>query len=102
MMQQQTEAGAGLRSDNVVDEQPTVLYEFEKTRATVRAYITHYRGKRYAHIREFVEPRDHPGAQLIATKAGICVEVDDLDELEACVKALATAIGDRSHARAAS
>jgi hypothetical protein len=65
-----------------------VLYEFEKSRATVRAYFAEFRGKRYAHIREFVEPRDQPGAELIATKAGICVEVRDLAELEAAVAAL--------------
>jgi hypothetical protein len=68
-----------------------IVHQFEKARATVRAYITMYRGKRYAHIREFVEPRDRPGAELIATKAGICVEVDDLDELEAAVRALRAA-----------
>lgn len=43
-----------------------ILYEFEKPRVTVRAYINQFRGKRYAHIREFVEPRDRPGAPLIA------------------------------------
>lgn len=75
-----------------MNEQPLdVLHEFEKPRATVRAYIAEYRGKRYAHIREFVEPRDRPGAPLLATKAGICVEISDLDELEACVEALRAA-----------
>lgn len=77
----------------MASEQANILYEFEKPRATVRAYINQFRGKRYAHIREFVEPRDQPGAPLIATKAGICVEVGDLDELQACVDALVTAIG---------
>ena len=70
---------------------PAPVYEFEKPRATVRAYINEFHGKRYAHIREFIEPRDQPGAPLIATKAGICVEVSDLDELEAAVHALRTA-----------
>jgi Transcriptional Coactivator p15 (PC4) len=75
-----------------MSEQPIdVLFEFEKSRATVRAYITSYRGKRYCHVREFVEPRDRPGAELIATKAGICVEISDLDELEAAVRALRAA-----------
>jgi len=68
-----------------------IVYEFEKPRATVRAYINTFRGKRYAHIREFVEPRDQPGAPLVATKAGICVEIGDLDELEAAVRALRAA-----------
>jgi hypothetical protein len=73
------------------EPQIEVLYEFEKPRATVRAYVTDFRGKRFAYIREFVEPRDRPGAPLIATKAGICVEVGDLDELEAAVRALRAA-----------
>ncbi len=68
-----------------------VLYEFEKPRATVRATLSTFRGKRYASIREYVEPRDQPGAALIPTKAGITVEVDDLAELRACVEALETA-----------
>jgi len=71
---------------------PAPVYEFEKPRATVRAYIAEFPGKRYAHIREFVEPRDRPGAPLIATKAGICVDVSDLDELRACLEALAHAL----------
>ena len=71
---------------------PEILHEFEKPRAkTVRAYINEFHGKRYAHIREFVEPRDEPGAALVATKAGVCVEIDDLDELQACVDALTAA-----------
>ena len=68
--------------------EPEVLYEFEKPRAVVRAYIATFRGKRYAQIREFVEPREQPGAPLIPTKAGITVEIDDLHELKACVDAL--------------
>jgi hypothetical protein len=74
-----------------VAEQAEVLHEFEKPRATVRAYITVYKGRRFAHIREFVEPRGQPGAQLIPTKAGISVELNDLDELQACIDALAAA-----------
>lgn len=76
----------------MADESAEVLHEFEKPRATVRAYINSFHGKRYAHIREFVEPRDHPGAPLIATRAGICVDVDDLDELQAAVAALIEAV----------
>lgn len=74
-------------------EELTIVHEFEKPRATVRAYINEFHGKRYAHIREFVEPRDQPGAALIATKAGICVAVDDLSELEAAIGALRAATG---------
>jgi hypothetical protein len=80
----------------VTDEGVQVLHSFEKSRATVQAYITTFHGKRYAHIREFVEPRDRPGAPLIATKAGICVEIDDLDELQACLDALKQLAGARS------
>lgn len=68
-----------------------VLYEFEKPRSTVRAYITTFKGRRYAHIREFVEPRGEPGAALVATKAGVCFELSKLDELRACVDALRSA-----------
>ena len=56
------------------------------------AYLADFRGKRHAHIREFGAPRDQPGAALVAMKAGICVEVDDLDELQACVDALTAAV----------
>lgn len=73
-------------------EQVEVLYEFEKPRATVRAYVAEFHGKRYAHVREFVEPRDQPGAELIATKSGICVALEDLDELELAVAALRKAV----------
>jgi len=74
-----------------VTEQPLILYEFAKPRAMVRAYVQMYRGKPLAHIREFVKPRDQPGAPLIATKAGITVELAALDQLRACVDALAAA-----------
>jgi hypothetical protein len=76
---------------SAVAEQLEVLHSFEKPRATVRAYIADFRGKRYAHIREFIERRDQPGAALIPTKAGISVELNDLDELQACIDALAAA-----------
>ena len=46
---------------SAVAEQVEVLHSFEKPRATVQAYDTEFRGKRYAHVREFVEPRDRPG-----------------------------------------
>ena len=49
--------------------QPEILHSFEKFRATVQADITEVRGTRYAHIREFVEPRDAPGAAMIPTRA---------------------------------
>ena len=49
--------------------QPEILHSFEKFRATVQAYITEVRGKRYAHIREFVEPQDAPGAAMIPSRA---------------------------------
>ena len=49
--------------------QPEILHSFEKFRTTVQAYITEVRGRRYAHIREFVEPRDAPGAAMIPTRA---------------------------------
>lgn len=75
-----------------MSDQPHILYEFEKPRAKVRAYVQVYRGKPLAHIREFVEPRDQPGAPLIATKAGITVALADLDQLRACVDALAAAV----------
>ena len=39
--------------------QPEILHSFEKFRATVHTYITEVRGKRYAHIREFVSRRTH-------------------------------------------
>lgn len=68
------------------------VYEFEKSRATVRATVSTFRGKRYVSIREFVEPRDQPGSALIPTKAGVTVEVDDLPELRACVDALEAAV----------
>lgn len=71
-----------------VTSEPEVVHEFEKGRSTVRAYITTFKGKRYAHVREFVEPRNQPGAPLIPTRAGVCVELNDLDELEAAVAAL--------------
>jgi hypothetical protein len=70
------------------DPSETPLYEFEKPRATVRAYISTFKGKTYANIREFVEPYGSPGAPLIPTKSGISVELSDLDELEAAIAAL--------------
>lgn len=76
---------------SVTEEGAEILYSFEKPRATVQVYINEFHGKRYAHIREFVEPRDRPGAPLIATRAGICVEIGDLDELAAAIAALRAA-----------
>ena len=42
------------------------VYTFEKKHSQVRAFIAEVRGRRYAHIREFVEPRARPGANSIA------------------------------------
>jgi hypothetical protein len=76
--------------------EPEILHEFEKSRATVRAYINSFKGKQYAHIREFVEPRDQPGAELIATQTPARVEVEDLDELQHCLDALKAAVAPQS------
>jgi hypothetical protein len=79
-----------------VTDQIDALYEFDKGRAIVRAYVNVYNGKTYLHIREFVERREdrgQPDAELMPTKAGISVEVEYLEDLENCVKALRQAIG---------
>jgi Transcriptional Coactivator p15 (PC4) len=71
-----------------------VVSEFELGRkGWVRATLNEFRGKRYASVRLYVEPRDQPGAELIPTKAGLTVEVSYLDELLEAVQALQEAAG---------
>jgi hypothetical protein len=75
-----------------VRRQPEILLEFElANRGTVRATIETFKGKRYASIRLWVEPRETPGADLIPTSKGISVPVEYIPELLEAAQALASA-----------
>jgi hypothetical protein len=68
-----------------------VVAEFEVPRGFIRATVDEFRGKRYASIRLWVEPRDLAGADLIPTSKGLSVPIEYTpDLLEAC-QALAAA-----------
>lgn len=80
-----------------------IVHEFEMGRVgTVRASLGEYGGKQRIDVRIWVEPRDRPGAALIATPKGISLPVEYADDLLELVEALwraskqtTTALGQR-------
>ena len=74
-----------------MSEQPEdVVYEFEAGRHTIRARLSHFRGKTYLDLRTWYEPE--PGQPLRPTQKGVSVGVEYLEELKEAVDALATAV----------
>jgi hypothetical protein len=72
------------------------VFEFEAGHYTVRAGLSEFRGQQRIDLRQWVEPRDSPGADLIPTQKGINLPVSFLDELEEAVAALRAAVGKRA------
>lgn len=68
---------------------PSVVYEFEAGRNTIRASLSRLKGKSFLDLRVWYEPE--PGAELKPTQKGICVGVEYAEELQEAVAALATA-----------
>jgi hypothetical protein len=54
---------------------PTVVYEFEAGRKTIRASVNVYRGTPYLDLREWYEPA--PGQPLAPTKKGVSIPRDE-------------------------
>jgi hypothetical protein len=74
-----------------MSEQPDdVVYEFEAGRHTIRARLSHFRGKTYLDLRTWYEPE--PGQPLRPTQKGVSVGVEYLEELKEAVDALAAAV----------
>lgn len=66
-----------------------VLHEFELgRRGTVRTTLETFKGKRYASVRLWVEPREMHGADLIPTSKGITVPIEYIGELVEAVASL--------------
>jgi hypothetical protein len=67
-----------------------VLYEFELgRRGTVRTTLETFKGKKYASVRLWVEPREGPpGSDLIPTSKGLTVPIEYIAELVEAVVAL--------------
>jgi Transcriptional Coactivator p15 (PC4) len=81
-----------------------VLAEFEwERRGFVRATLDEFKGRQFASIRLWVEPRDkQPGADLIPTSKGLSVPVEYAsDLLEACQALAAVAPKTAARRRAA-
>jgi len=76
-----------------MSNQPSnVVFEFEAgRRGTVRASVSHYKGKVYADLRLWVEPRESPGAELIPTSKGLSLPIEFADEMREAADALANA-----------
>jgi hypothetical protein len=72
----------------VSEQLENVVYEFEG-RHTIRARLSHFRGKTYLDLRTWYEPE--PGQPLRPTQKGVSVPLEYLDELREAVEALATA-----------
>lgn len=70
-----------------------VVAEFEwERRGFVRACLDDFRGKKFASIRLWVEPKNaQPGADLIPTSKGLSVPIEYASDLLECVQALAAA-----------
>jgi hypothetical protein len=76
-----------------------VLHEFELgRRGTVRTTLETFKGKKYASVRLWVEPREQPGADLIPTSKGLTVPLEFVPELQEAIAALAAAVGRRAAA----
>lgn len=70
--------------------EPTIVHEFDLgRRGVVRSSITEFRGRRFADLRLWVEPRDQPRAALIPTRKGISIPVEHMDELLESLQAIA-------------
>jgi hypothetical protein len=83
------------------NQQPEVLHEFELGhRGTVRATLETFKGKRYASVRLWVEPRDTPGADLIPTSKGLTVPLEYVPELLEAAQALGAAVAVNGKAAA--
>ncbi len=68
--------------------QPEVVHEFEVDgRGTLRTCLTEFRGRRYMDLRLWVGSA--PGGELIATRKGLSLPTEYLDELQAAVGVLA-------------
>jgi Transcriptional Coactivator p15 (PC4) len=68
-----------------------MIHEFENGRQWIRCSLSTLRGKAYADIRVWFEPK--PGAPMKPTQKGISVLVENLDELEAALIAYRKALG---------
>ncbi len=76
----------------VTQAQPEVLHEFEVDgRGTIRTCLTEFRGRRYMDLRLWVGSA--PGGELVATKKGLNLPTEYLDELQDAVGVLAQAVG---------
>jgi hypothetical protein len=76
-----------------------VLHEFELgRRGTVRTTLESFKGKRYASVRLWVEPREQPGANLIPTSNGLTVPLEYVPELLEATQALAAAVKGKAAA----
>lgn len=69
-----------------------VVAEFELGhRGTVRGTLDTFKGKTYASVRLWIEPREAPGAELIPTSKGLTVPIEFVGELRELVDELAAA-----------
>ena len=73
-----------------------VVYEFEAGRHTIRARLSHFRGKTYLDLRTWYEAE--PGQPLRPTQKGVSIPVEYLEELKEAVDALAAACGRKRSA----
>lgn len=81
---------------------PQILHEFEwERRGFVRACIDEFRGRQYASIRLWVEPRGETGGALIPTSKGLSIPGEYASDLLECVQALATAAPEPARRRRA-
>jgi hypothetical protein len=69
-----------------------VVHEFECGRGTIRSTLNQFSGKTFVDIRLWVEPRDEPGAALIATKAGLHIPLEFLPELSEALETIDEAV----------
>jgi hypothetical protein len=70
--------------------EPVIAHEFELGhRGFVRATLDTFKGRQFASLRLWVEPRDQPGAPLIPTAKGLTVPVEYIAELVQAAQALA-------------
>src|SRR5262249_17802627 len=76
-----------------------VVHEFENGRQWIRCSLSTFRGKAYADLRIWFEPK--PGEPMKPTQKGINILVENLDELEIALAEFRKALGPTGRREAA-
>ena len=72
---------------------PKLIAEFQKNAAeVVRVYLTEFKGTYYFDVRIWLQEKPGEPGNLKATKKGICLNVEFLDDLRKALEVLGRAV----------